>query len=441
MKPINIEDLKVAKPCGVGWGQMTGDKKLRRCDLCELNVYNVEEMTKREVIRLLSKPNGRICGRLRRRADGTIITRQCPKGLRDYGKRVARFAGAALSAVLALFSISYGQAKSGSGRSLETRIERVEAEKSSIAAVIQIFGSSSLSDVEFVFHREGQDTRTVVKSNDSGKFETGDLTPGVYVVEVSIPGKWSTKIQRLVLKENEAVRLIIKTRPLPDSIVRSASGAKYVVLRGSITDESGAVVQGALVTVRSLDGASFFSKVTNERGQFHIGVFEGFYKIEAKLEGFETITIPEFEISRKGSSRLPITLKASNPVLKGPRIIGDEIVLWGVITDSAGAIVPGTKITLRNRSTKKTLKITSDENGIFATEDLPTGTYELKIKSPGFKTYRVKELKIVQGEAKKLNVSLEPKDITVTVGIFTTEPTIDMGKTDITTTVFSRDNE
>src|SRR5207237_466355 len=44
--------------------------------------------------------------------DGTVITKDCPVGLRAFYKRTARFAGATLTAMLALFSIGFGQSKS-----------------------------------------------------------------------------------------------------------------------------------------------------------------------------------------------------------------------------------------------------------------------------------------------------------------------------------------
>jgi hypothetical protein len=59
---------------------MTGDDRVRFCNACNLNVYNFASMTSKEVRSLIT--NGRVCGRLYRRVDGTLITRDCPVGLR-----------------------------------------------------------------------------------------------------------------------------------------------------------------------------------------------------------------------------------------------------------------------------------------------------------------------------------------------------------------------
>ncbi len=106
---FDINSLRVASPCTVGWETMSGDERVRRCNSCELNIYNITEMTKLEVEDLITKRKDRVCIRLYKRADGTVLTKDCPVGIRAYQKRVARFAGAALTTILGLFSVSFGQ--------------------------------------------------------------------------------------------------------------------------------------------------------------------------------------------------------------------------------------------------------------------------------------------------------------------------------------------
>ena len=106
---FDINKLHIASPCSVGWETMSGDARKRFCNLCKLNVYNFSEMTAKEVNELIVKSEGRICGRLYKRADGTILTKDCPVGLRAYQRRVSRIAGASLATILGLFSVSFGQ--------------------------------------------------------------------------------------------------------------------------------------------------------------------------------------------------------------------------------------------------------------------------------------------------------------------------------------------
>ena len=73
---------------------------MRFCTQCELNVYNLSGMRRAEAERLVARAEGRLCVRFFRRADGTIITKDCPVGLRALKRRVTRGARAAAAAVL-----------------------------------------------------------------------------------------------------------------------------------------------------------------------------------------------------------------------------------------------------------------------------------------------------------------------------------------------------
>jgi hypothetical protein len=99
-----LDHVTVAAPCNVGWDNMVGDERVRFCGQCSLNVYNLSGMTQGEAERLISQAEGRLCVRYYRRADGTILTKNCPVGLRALKRRLSRVAGASISAVLSFFA-------------------------------------------------------------------------------------------------------------------------------------------------------------------------------------------------------------------------------------------------------------------------------------------------------------------------------------------------
>ncbi|MEZ5423448.1 MAG: carboxypeptidase-like regulatory domain-containing protein [Pyrinomonadaceae bacterium] len=105
-KGFDLNSISVAKPCPADWNSMTGDERTRHCGACGLNVHNIAGMTESDVRELIGTNDGRLCIRLFRRPDGTVITKDCPKGLASHRRRVVRFAGAALASILALFSAS-----------------------------------------------------------------------------------------------------------------------------------------------------------------------------------------------------------------------------------------------------------------------------------------------------------------------------------------------
>lgn len=77
-----LSRIYIAAPCSVDWDSMDGDERVRHCQQCKLNVYNTAKMSAKETVALIRKSEGRTCLRLFRRADGTLITENCPVGLR-----------------------------------------------------------------------------------------------------------------------------------------------------------------------------------------------------------------------------------------------------------------------------------------------------------------------------------------------------------------------
>lgn len=96
-----LPEIKMASPCTARWESMTGNDQSRHCAECNRNVYNFSAMTSAEIEQLIAARNGdRLCGRLYRRDDGTILTRDCPVGLRVRVRRISRRVVAALAAAM-----------------------------------------------------------------------------------------------------------------------------------------------------------------------------------------------------------------------------------------------------------------------------------------------------------------------------------------------------
>lgn len=92
-----LDHIKIASPCRADWNEMIGDERKRFCSDCKLNVYNLSAMTRKEAENLLINSEGRLCVRFYRRADGTILTQNCPVGWAKVKQRVLQIATAAFS--------------------------------------------------------------------------------------------------------------------------------------------------------------------------------------------------------------------------------------------------------------------------------------------------------------------------------------------------------
>lgn len=102
MERCTVNQIQVASPCTVSWSSMKGDDSVRFCGQCEKNVYNLSSMSLDEISGLLERKEGRTCVRFYRRADGTVLTDDCPVGLRAVRRKMALIATAAAGAIATL---------------------------------------------------------------------------------------------------------------------------------------------------------------------------------------------------------------------------------------------------------------------------------------------------------------------------------------------------
>ncbi|MFL6469208.1 MAG: hypothetical protein ACJ72Z_14720 [Pyrinomonadaceae bacterium] len=103
-KQSPLNNIRIASPCSADWAGMIGTDRKRYCGECKLNVYNISGMTANEAEGLLTQSEGRLCVRYYRRADGTILTKDCPVGWAKVKERVSRVATAAFSLLMTLFA-------------------------------------------------------------------------------------------------------------------------------------------------------------------------------------------------------------------------------------------------------------------------------------------------------------------------------------------------
>ena len=99
-----LDSIRVASPCDADWESMIGNERQRFCGQCELNVYNLSGMTRREAENLILNSEGRVCARFFKRPDGTVITKDCPVGWAAAKKRLSRMWTAVASLMIAMLT-------------------------------------------------------------------------------------------------------------------------------------------------------------------------------------------------------------------------------------------------------------------------------------------------------------------------------------------------
>jgi hypothetical protein len=113
---LNLDDLSIAKPCHAVWEKMApidGGEQARHCGSCDKNVYRIAAMSRAEATALIMKHEGRVCLRIARRSDGTVITNDCPVGVATWRKHIAKVSALAAAALGVLFTFGVQLLRTG----------------------------------------------------------------------------------------------------------------------------------------------------------------------------------------------------------------------------------------------------------------------------------------------------------------------------------------
>jgi hypothetical protein len=175
-------------------------------------------------------------------------------------------------------------------------------------------------------------------------------------------------------------------------------------------------------------------------------------RIEKSPDG-KSITAPpkSFKVRRRSAAAAGIlatslTLSTLAPAQQSPVLPKDNpnqtqkdkqnfLVLSGVVTDKAGAVVPGAQVTLRNTKNGETRSTVSNTEGFYEFKNIEPAVYEITVEAAGFRTLTLKGVEILNNSSLRQTLSLQ--NIAV-VGLFSTEQTVEEPEGKPTTTVEPR---
>lgn len=211
-------NLRVASPCKADWNEMTGNDRVRFCRQCNLNVYDLALLTTDEVVQLIGS-NGRICGRLHRRLDGTVITRDCPVGLRALRKRASRRVTAAVTALLSLSSALMGQTREAVGHKNEREQIKIDrriigvGEDGRITGTLADPSGAVVPGAEVVLISESSGQTFQAMSNGLGDYSVEGFSSGTYTIRITAHGFRSLELKHVALKSSEVARTTLTLDP------------------------------------------------------------------------------------------------------------------------------------------------------------------------------------------------------------------------------------
>jgi hypothetical protein len=163
---------------------MAGNDRVRHCAQCNLNVYNFSAMTSAEAEELISNHQGRLCGRLYQRRDGTFLTSDCANSFQVRIRWVTRVAGIALSAATIGMNFAAAQTTSNSSQS---RVVQIQQKESGISVEILDPTGAVIPKAHISLVDESGKVKSALTGED-GTYNAPNLLPGIYKVTVQMNG-------------------------------------------------------------------------------------------------------------------------------------------------------------------------------------------------------------------------------------------------------------
>lgn len=231
----------------------------------------------------------------------------------------------------------------------------------------------------------GNRARYSATSDEDGDFRFPRLPVGVEFV------MWVTH-DEYAPREGFPLRALAEEEQLLQPIVL---GSGYRI-EGTVRDEAGNPLQGALVKVRMAQVLNYLESDEQEaeerdlgrlrevevdaNGEFYFEhLAEGIYQLEAQLEDFGT------------GVENAITCMGDEKVQRRELILGTEHRLAGIVRDEEGNPVPGARVAAARTRPRPIYQAetVADENGAFEMRGLPQGGYGISVVAEGYASARM----------------------------------------------------
>ena len=113
----------------------------------------------------------------------------------------------------------------------------------------------------------------------------------------------------------------------------------------------------------------------------------------------------------------------------------DVGALFGSVSDNSGAVVPGATVVVTNTATLSLKSITSNAQGFYSVESVPSGDYKIAVTKQGFGTVDVNDIHIDPGQRREVSVALRVGATTETVNVEADQLRVKTETSDVSSTI------
>jgi Carboxypeptidase regulatory-like domain len=207
-----LDRFRIASPCSANWELMQGDDKVRFCGDCQKNVYNLSSMSRTDAEKLLSSGQS-ICGRFYRRVDGTVLTEDCPVGLRAKAARVRQRVSFAISGWIGV-AAAFAQTPQ-----VPDRLVQIEQNaRFEIKGVVKDASGYLFPGVLITLVDEKSGSTFVIRSVSGGEFRV-EAPRGIYTLRAQATGFKTFQKEHMALEADTRIDFTIDIAAMMGEVV------------------------------------------------------------------------------------------------------------------------------------------------------------------------------------------------------------------------------
>ncbi len=144
---------------------------------------------------------------------------------------------------------------------------------------------------------------------------------------------------------------------------------------------------------------------------------------------------------RRGVSGIALAICACVVLsMSAPSVFSQNVSarLEGLVQDPSGAVIPGVTVAVTNEGTNITAESVTNETGRYIFVTLPPGSYKIQAELPSFKRAIRTGVVLQVGDARTVNIILEPGDLSESVSVIAEAPLMDLTTTKIGAVIETR---
>ena len=213
-----LDRINIASPCSATWDEMYGNEQVRFCQHCSLHVHDLSQITRKDVVKLISASKGKLCVRYYRRPDGVVQTASHARPLTQIKRRLSRIAAGAFTATLSLASNAAAQSAQPAEQSPLVVIspatvkDRTPAphpggQTASLVGTLMDPSQAVVAGARVTLVNLETGQEQVINSSDEGTYQFQPVDAGAYKLRIESPGFATYENERIVLQSGREERV------------------------------------------------------------------------------------------------------------------------------------------------------------------------------------------------------------------------------------------